>query len=184
MSVVNRKQCVKKSLDNLHEVWTQIATIGVEHRTMDLSSCCCLQFSGLSWGGQMPWSRRLCTLLGDWLHWAHPSRPFMGPIYLGRNNSQIYPHMRAKFGHDRSSRLAAYTSQTYTQNLYYIDIDRGSCLQCNEMQCNAMQYNNFYGTKILRKPWLRGTPKTNTLDKVIIVWNSNLSAGGWICYGA
>ena len=47
----------------------------------------------------------------------------MGPIY-GRNHSQVYPHMRAKFGHDRSSSLAAYTWQTDTQNLYYIDIDR------------------------------------------------------------
>ena len=48
-----------------------------------------------------------------------PSRPFMGPICLGRNHSQIYRHMRAKFGHDRTSRLAAYTWQTDTQNLYY-----------------------------------------------------------------
>ena len=33
--------------------------------------------------------------------------------------------MHAKFGHDQSSRLAAYTWQTHThtQNLYYIDID-------------------------------------------------------------
>ena len=45
----------------------------------------------------------------------------MGPIF-GRNHSQVYPHMRANFGHDRSSSLAAYT-QTHTQNLYYIDID-------------------------------------------------------------
>ena len=47
----------------------------------------------------------------------------MGPIF-GRNHSQVYPHMRAKFGHDRSSSLAAYTRQTHRQNLYYIDIDR------------------------------------------------------------
>ena len=33
----------------------------------------------------------------------------VGSIFLGRNHSQIYLHMRAKFGHDRSSRLAAYT---------------------------------------------------------------------------
>ena len=46
----------------------------------------------------------------------------MGPIF-GRNHSQVYPHMRAKFGHDRSSSLAAYTRQTHRQNLYYIDID-------------------------------------------------------------
>ena len=46
----------------------------------------------------------------------------MGPI-VGRNHSQVYPHMRAKFGHDRSSSLAAYTRQTHRQNLYYIDID-------------------------------------------------------------
>ena len=74
--------------------------------------------------GQMTWSRRLSTCFGAWPHWAHPSRPFMGPICLGRNHSQVYPHMRAKFGHDRSSRLAAYTWQTHThtQNLYYIDI--------------------------------------------------------------
>ena len=26
--------------------------------------------------------------------------PFMGPICLVRNHSQIYPHMPAKFGHD------------------------------------------------------------------------------------
>ena len=72
----------------------------------------------------MTWSRRLSTCFGAWPHWAHPSRPFMGPICLGRNHSQVYPHMRAKFGHDRSSRLAAYTWQTHThtQNLYYIDI--------------------------------------------------------------
>ena len=59
---------------------------------------------------------------GDWPQWPHASRPFMGPIF-GRNHSQVYPHMRAKFGHDRSSSLAAYTWQTDTQNLYYIDID-------------------------------------------------------------
>ena len=35
----------------------------------------------------------------------------MGPIF-GRNHSQVYPHMRAKFGHDRSGSLAAYTQQT------------------------------------------------------------------------
>ena len=29
----------------------------------------------------MPWSRRLVsTCFGPWFHWAHPSRPFMGPI--------------------------------------------------------------------------------------------------------
>ena len=57
---------------------------------------------------------------GDWPQWPHASRPFMGPIF-GRNHSQVYPHMRAKFGHDRSSSLAACTWQTDTQNLYYID---------------------------------------------------------------
>ena len=61
---------------------------------------------------------------GDWPQWPHASRPSMGPIF-GRNHSQVYPHMRAKFGHDRSSSLAAYTWQTHThthiQNLYYID---------------------------------------------------------------
>ena len=50
---------------------------------------------------------------GDWPQWPHASRPFMGPIF-GRNHSQVYPHMRAKFGHDRSSSLAAYTWQTDT----------------------------------------------------------------------
>ena len=63
---------------------------------------------------------------GDWPQWPHASRPFMGPIF-GRNHSQVYPHMRAKFGHDRSSSLATYTWQTdrhtHRQNLYYIDID-------------------------------------------------------------
>ena len=65
---------------------------------------------------------------GDWPQWPHASRPFMGPIF-GSNHSQVYPHMRAKFGHDRSSSLAAYTWQTHThthrqtdrQNVYYID---------------------------------------------------------------
>ena len=57
---------------------------------------------------------------GDWPQWPHASRPFMGPIF-GRNHSQVYPHMRAKFCHDRSSSLAAYTWQTDTHNLYYID---------------------------------------------------------------
>ena len=85
----------------------------------------------------MTWLRRLSTCFGAWPHWAHPSRPFMGPICLGRNHSQVYPHMRAQFGHDRSSRLAAYTRQTdththartharthtHTQNLYIIDVD-------------------------------------------------------------
>ena len=51
---------------------------------------------------------------GDWPQWPHASRPFMGPIF-GRNHSQVYPHMRAKFGHDRSSSLAAYTWQTHTR---------------------------------------------------------------------
>ena len=51
---------------------------------------------------------------GDWPQWPHASRPFMGPIF-GRNHPQIYPHMCAKFGHDRSSSLAAYTWQTHTQ---------------------------------------------------------------------
>ena len=47
----------------------------------------------------------------------------MWPIFR-RNHSQVYPHMRAKFGHDRSSSLAAYTDRhTDRQNLYYIDID-------------------------------------------------------------
>ena len=50
---------------------------------------------------------------GDWPQWPHASRPFMGPIF-DRNHSQVYPHMRAKFGHDRSSSLAAYTWQTHT----------------------------------------------------------------------
>ena len=67
----------------------------------------------------MPWSRRLSTCFGAWPHWAHPSRPFIGPICLGRNHSQVYPHMRAKFGHDRSSRLAAYTWQTHTEFVLY-----------------------------------------------------------------
>ena len=39
--------------------------------------------------------------------------------------AQIYPHMHAKFGHDRSSRLAAdsWHARTHTRNiiLYYID---------------------------------------------------------------
>ena len=48
---------------------------------------------------------------GDWPPWPHASRPFMGPIF-GRNHSQVYPHMRAKCGHDRASSLAAYTWQT------------------------------------------------------------------------
>ena len=48
---------------------------------------------------------------GDWPQWPHASRPFTGPIF-DRNHSQVYPHMRAKFGHDRSSSLAAYTWQT------------------------------------------------------------------------
>ena len=75
---------------------------------------------------------------GDWPQWPHASKPFMGPIF-GRNHPQVYPHMRAKFGHDRSSSLAAYTRQTHThththtqtdrQNLYYIDIDY-LVLQC------------------------------------------------------
>ena len=46
--------------------------------------------------------------------WPHASRPFMEPIF-GRNHSQVYPHMRAKFGHDRSSSLDAYTWQTHRQ---------------------------------------------------------------------
>ena len=50
---------------------------------------------------------------GYWPQWPHASRPFMGPIF-GRNHSQVYPHMRAKCGHDRSSSLAAYTWQTDT----------------------------------------------------------------------
>ena len=45
---------------------------------------------------------------------THPSGPYVGAICFGRNHSQIYPHIRAKFGHDRSSRLAAYTWQTHT----------------------------------------------------------------------
>ena len=55
----------------------------------------------------------------------------MGPIF-GRNHSQVYPHMRAEFGHDRSSSLAAYTRQTdtHTHNLYYIDID--IVMKCGE----------------------------------------------------
>ena len=68
--------------------------------------------------------RRIWQLSPDWPQWPHASRPFMGPIF-GRNHSQVYPHMRAKFGHDRSSSLAAYTWQTdrhtHRQNLYYID---------------------------------------------------------------
>ena len=40
-----------------------------------------------------------------------PLRPPLdgGSIFLGRNHPQVYSHMRAKFGHDRSSSLAAYT---------------------------------------------------------------------------
>ena len=32
-----------------------------------------------------------------------------GQIFFGRNHPQVYPHMHAKFGHDRSGSLAAYT---------------------------------------------------------------------------
>ena len=32
-----------------------------------------------------------------------------GSNLFGRNHPQVYPHMRAKFGHDRSGSLAAYT---------------------------------------------------------------------------
>ena len=56
---------------------------------------------------------------GDWPQWPHASRPFMGPIF-GRNHSQVYPHMRAKFGHDRSSSLAAYTWQTDTHTEFVL----------------------------------------------------------------
>ena len=56
---------------------------------------------------------------GDWPQWPHASRPFMGPIF-GRNHSQVYPHMRAKFGHDRSSSLAAYTRQTHTHTEFVL----------------------------------------------------------------
>ena len=38
----------------------------------------------------MPWSRRLSTCFGAWPHWAHPSRPFMGPIC-----SKIVPVFKA-----------------------------------------------------------------------------------------
>ena len=88
---------------------SESSTVLLNHGCQWLAGCCCLQFSGLSWVGQMPWSRRLSAYFGAWAHWAHPSRPFMGTICLGRNHSQVYPHMRAKFGHNRSSRLAAYT---------------------------------------------------------------------------
>ena len=89
-----------------------MAKIGVKHRTTEsrMSEPAPVYNLVVYLGSvQMPWSRRLSTCFGAWPNWAHPSRPFMGPICLGRNHSQVYPHMRAKFGHDRSSRLAAYT---------------------------------------------------------------------------
>ena len=56
---------------------------------------------------------------GYWPQWPHASRLFIGPIF-GRNHSQVYPHMRAKFGHDRSSSLAAYTWQTDTHTEFVL----------------------------------------------------------------
>ena len=70
------------------------------HWTTDLSSSCYLQFSGVYWVGQVP-ARCLQSRFEGWPQWAHPSRPFIGPFFLGRNHSQIYPHMPAKFGHDQ-----------------------------------------------------------------------------------
>ena len=43
-----------------------------------------------------------------------------GSIFFGRNHPQVYPHMRAKFGHDRSGSLAAYTWQTHTQTEFVL----------------------------------------------------------------
>ena len=60
-------------------------------------------------------ARYVATNFGGWPQWAHHSEPYMGPNVLGRNHSQIYSHIRAKFGNDLSSRLVAYSWQTHTE---------------------------------------------------------------------
>ena len=87
------------------------------HQFRDESAYVCQIWSrSVQWFGIFP---RFVTFLPH----KPPKMPpglSWGQFFLGRNHSQIYPHMRAKFGHDRSSRLAAYTWQTHAHRICII----------------------------------------------------------------